>query len=116
MQYIIGKSTAAEFCEKFEETIRNYENSPGATLLSEDEKRDAFYNAVMVSVPSIQTVEFVSKNTKGKSVNYEELKLLVLQDEANRWQSNDGLRETRAAFSVKRDNIRCYECHTYMAI
>lgn len=68
MQYIIGKSTAGEFCEKFEDTIRNYENSPGVTHLSDDEKRDAFYNAVMISVPTIQTIFLFQKTPKVKAL------------------------------------------------
>lgn len=29
MKYVIGKETAIQFCERFKETIRTYENSPG---------------------------------------------------------------------------------------
>lgn len=110
MQYIIGKITAVEFCEKFEETIRNYENSPGATPLSEDEKRDAFYNAVMISVPAVQSIEFLSKNTKGISPDYEQLKNLVMQDEATRKQLTGETNEVRAANLAQREIKRCYKC------
>ncbi|XP_051168426.1 uncharacterized protein LOC127286153 [Leptopilina boulardi] len=110
MKYIFGKNTASEFCEKFEDTIRSYENSQGSVPFSEDEKRDTFFNAVMISVPSVQTIEFVSKNTKGKSVTYEELKLLVLQDEATR-RDKDDEKDVRAVNMAKRDTMkRCYEC------
>lgn len=64
----------------------------------------------MVSVPSVQMIEFVSKNTKGTSISYEELKLLVLQDEAIWRQSGAENKDVRAAMMVRKENIRCYEC------
>lgn len=110
MQYIIGKIMAVEFCEKFEETIRNYENSPGATPLSEDEKRDAFYNAIMVSVPTVQSIEFLFKNTKGISPDYEQLKNLVMQDEATRKQMSGETSEVKSANLAQRVVPRCFKC------
>ncbi|XP_077272135.1 uncharacterized protein LOC143902827 [Temnothorax americanus] len=113
MKYIIGKTKASEFCEKFEKIIRNYENSPGATPLSENEKRDAFYNAVMISVPQIQSIEFVTKNSNGASLSYNQLKLLVMQDEAARNQVQSGQDEVRTANLANLENKRCYECQGY---
>lgn len=72
MKYTFGKTTASKFLEKFEDTIRNFENSLCSVPFSEDEKRDAFFNAIMVSVSLVQTIEFVSRNTKSKGVTYEE--------------------------------------------
>ena len=89
MQYVIGKINAADFCNRFEHTIRNYENSSGAVPLSEEEKRDTFYNAVMVSVPRVQTIDFISKRTKGNRMSYDELKLIVMQDEAEKNQTSN---------------------------
>ncbi|XP_071650142.1 uncharacterized protein [Temnothorax longispinosus] len=113
MKYIIGKTKASEFCEKFEEIIRNYENSPGATPLFENEKRDAFYNAVMISVPQIQSIEFVTKNSNGASLSYDQLKLLVMQDEAARNQVRGGQNQVRTANLANLENVRCYECQGY---
>ena len=116
MQYVIGKINAADFCNKFEDTIRNYENSSGAVPLSEEEKRDAFYNAVMVSVPSVQTIDFISKRTKGNRTSYDELKLIVMQDEAEKNQTSNtagasgGQTQARAANFASRENTRCFEC------
>jgi hypothetical protein len=42
---------------------------PDTSPLSEDEKRDAFYNAIMTAVPQVQSVEFMTKNTTNKSLN-----------------------------------------------
>ncbi|XP_058810510.1 uncharacterized protein LOC131675515 [Phymastichus coffea] len=123
MQYIIGKTKAAEFCENFEDTIRNYENCPGATPLSDDEKRDAFFGAVMVSVPSIQNIEFLTKTTKGRNLTYEELKVLVLQEEATRNQGASATNVVRSANYTGARGSRqgnrgdyCYECGSYSHI
>lgn len=78
MKYIIGKTKAGEFIDKFEELVRNFENSSGGGTLSDDEKRDMFYNAVMVSVPNVQTVEFLTNTAHQKSVPYEQLKNIIL--------------------------------------
>lgn len=107
MKYIIGKAKAGEFCEHFEEVVRNYESSQGATPLSEGEKRDAFYNAVMVSVPQVQTVELVCKNSNGVGLTYDQLKVIVMQDEATRSQASGATAEVRTANLAQADTIRC---------
>lgn len=113
MKYEIGKVSAAEFCEKFEDIVRNYENSIGAKPLSDDEKRDLFFNAVMTAVPSVQSIDFMTRNTKGVSLSYDEVKLLVMQEEATRKQNNTettGKIEVRAANLATQPDKRCYIC------
>lgn len=67
----------------------------------------------MVSVPSVQTIEFVSRNTKGKDITYEDLKLLLMQDEATRCEKEEE-KVIRAATMVTGEvNKRCYECQDY---
>ena len=53
MEYIVGKQKASEFCEKFDEIVRDIENSQGVVPLTEQEKKDAIYAAVMVTVPAV---------------------------------------------------------------
>lgn len=57
MKYSKGKLSAGDFCEKFEDLIRRFENSPNATPLPESEKRDACLNAIAESVPMVQYME-----------------------------------------------------------
>lgn len=114
MKYIIGKEKAGEFSERFEDVVRSYENSPNAIPLSDDEKRSLFYNAVKVSVPTLQTIEFVTQSTKGNGPTYENLKMLVMQDEAARNQASGGEKsEIRAANLAQSAGPRCYECQSY---
>ncbi|KAJ8915256.1 hypothetical protein NQ315_014763 [Exocentrus adspersus] len=110
MQYYPNKQNASEFCDKFEDVVRNYENLSGVVPLSEGEKRDAFFNAIMTTVPEVESVEFMTKNSTGKGLSYEQLKLFLMQAEANRNQSASS--ETRAVMKAQgRDaKERCYEC------
>lgn len=110
MQHYPNKEKASEFCDKFEDVVRNYDNLSGVTTLSEGEKRDAFFNAIMTTVPEVQSIEFMTKNSTGKGLDYEQLKIFLLQAEANKMQSATS--ETRAAMQTQgRDvNERCYEC------
>ena len=87
LQYDVGKETASEFIEKFEDITRNYENLDGTKGFTDEEKRDAFYNAIMMSVPEIQSVEFMTKSTNdGKGLSLEALKTFITQAEANKNQ------------------------------
>ncbi|XP_034936885.1 branchpoint-bridging protein-like [Chelonus insularis] len=93
MQYSPDKESASEFCERFENCIRDYGNISDTATFSEEEKRDTFYNAIMTTVPSVQAVEFI-------------------RAEANRNQTKSG--ETRAAMTVKKGtSARCYECSDF---
>ena len=112
MEYIVGKQTASEFCEKFDEIVRDIENSQGAVPLTEQEKKDAFYAAVMVSVPAVQTIEFVSKRTTGAGNTYETLKSIVLQDEAEKKEAS-GEKNLNAVKAANLASTRCYECQSY---
>ena len=110
---MIDKVKAGEFCEKIEALIRSYENSPGATPLSESEKKDAFYNPIMVSVPAIKTMEFMCKTTCGKGQTYEQLKTLLLEHEATRNQATGTASSLKAANFAKSEVTRCFECQDY---
>lgn len=113
MKYIIGKMTAGEFIEQFEDVIRNFENSFGTTPLPENETRDAFYNAAMVSVPQVQIVAFIQNSTHQQSVPYDQLKIIVLQDEAMRNQER-GVTQVRSANFVDKSGTRCFDCQSYV--
>lgn len=88
LQYSPGKEKASEFWDRFEEVVSNYENLPDSTTLSEEEKRDAFYNAIMINVPEVQSVDFMTKNNTGRGLTYEHLKKFTMQAEASSTPSN----------------------------
>ncbi|XP_074111128.1 uncharacterized protein LOC141535195 [Cotesia typhae] len=84
MQYYPNKEKASDFIEKFEDVVRNYGNLSGIKPLSELEKKDAFYSAIMTTVPNVQSVEFMTMSSTGQGLSYEKLKLFILQAEANK--------------------------------
>lgn len=125
IQYNANRETAMQFMDRFEEIVHNYESIQGSTPLSNDEKRDALYNAIMNQVPEVQSVEFITKNQTGKGLTYDLLKSFILQAEVNRAQttiSNHPSTKTGTIGSAslvntkqqtKWVNERCYECDDY---
>ncbi|XP_012527595.1 uncharacterized protein LOC105831763 [Monomorium pharaonis] len=84
MTYNPNKEKDAEFWDRFEDVVRNYENLSGIVPLSDVEKRDAFYNSIMSAISQVQSVEFLTQSTTGKGLTYEQLKSYFIQFEANR--------------------------------
>lgn len=124
IQYDPKRETAIKFLDKFEEIISNYENIPGSAPLADDEKRDALFNAIMNQIPEVQSVEFMTKNQTGKSLNFDMLKMFIIQAEANRLQAanknHPGSNSTTVgsvqftnSAKTKWVNERCYECDDY---
>ncbi|XP_043473396.1 uncharacterized protein LOC122505680 [Leptopilina heterotoma] len=79
----------------------------------------------MNQLPEIQSVEFMTKNQTGKGLNFDALKLFIIQAEANRAQAttkNHPSSKPSAQASVqftnsnqrKWINERCYECDEYI--
>ncbi|XP_071646467.1 uncharacterized protein [Temnothorax longispinosus] len=115
MEYKENKS-AMKFWDRFEELIRSYENIPDSTTLSDEEKRDAFYNAILPVFPEVQTLDFMLKNQTGKGLTYNGLKSFIVEAEANRANATTS-KKTVSVFSAARSkrwvNKRCYECDDY---
>ncbi|XP_074094705.1 uncharacterized protein LOC141524586 [Cotesia typhae] len=112
MQYYPNKEKASDFIEKFEDIVRNYGNLSGIKPLSELEKKDAFYSAIMTTVPDVQSVEFMTMSLTGQGLSYEKLKLFILQAEPNKNHATAS--ETTGTVMQTyqgRDCLdRCYEC------
>ncbi|KAJ8665647.1 hypothetical protein QAD02_007309 [Eretmocerus hayati] len=86
MVYKPQKQKAVEFITQFENVVRTFDHlaSNEKEKLKETEKRDFMYNAVMASVPSIQGLEFWTKNQIGNRMTYREIKNFIMQAELNR--------------------------------
>lgn len=72
MEYVPSKEKAAEFWDRFEELVRNYDSLPNVNPLSHDEKRDAFFNAITTAIPQVQSIEFMTTNSTGKGLTYDQ--------------------------------------------
>ncbi|XP_058791687.1 uncharacterized protein LOC131664504 [Phymastichus coffea] len=108
IRYDPSNNSVTDLWDRFENLFREYNNVQGAQPLSEDEKRDAFYTAIVTGLPEIRTADFMNQRTTGKKMSYEDLKLYLMQAEAER-----GGVPTRGggamSASVKKDY--CYRCH-----
>lgn len=56
IQYNANHETAMQFMDHFEEIVHNYESIQGTIPLSNDEKRDALYNAIMNQVSEVHSI------------------------------------------------------------
>ena len=85
---------------------------PDSSPLSDEEKRDAFYHSIMTAVPQVQSVEFMTKNTTGKGLTYEQLKTYIIQDEANKITTTTN---SHTALNVQRRDPkdRYFNCDDY---
>ena len=109
MEYDPNKERAAEFWDHFEELVRNYDILPNVNPLSDDEKKDAFSNAISTAIPQIEFMDFMTSNSTGKGLTYDQLKAFIVRHEANKIQTS----ETRpAALNVRKHDAknRCYSC------
>lgn len=112
IQYLPAREKATDFLEKFEDVIRSHENLSTGARLSDEEKRDAFFNAISTTVPEAVTADFVSQRSGGKGLTYDDLKSFILQAEAARAQAVVG--DNRAVLQVRRNpKDRCRECDDY---
>ena len=109
MEYDPNKEKAAEFWDRFEELVRNYDILPNVNPLSDDEKRDAFFNAISTAIPQIEFMDFMTSNSTGKSLTYDQLKAFILRHEANKIQTS---KARPAALNVRKHDAknRCYSC------
>ncbi|XP_039311731.1 uncharacterized protein LOC120359165 isoform X2 [Solenopsis invicta] len=116
IKYECTRETALQFWDKFEEIIRNYENLPDIAPLTEQEKRDAFYAAIIKSEPEVQSIEFMTRSQTGRGLTYDALKRFIIQAKANRGQittnhpSSKQNSITSVAYARSGCNVRCFEC------
>ena len=94
---------------RFEELVRNYDILPNVNPLSDDEKRDAFFNAISTAIPQIEFMDFMTSNSTGKGLTYDQLKAFILRHEANKIQTSE-VRPT--ALNIRKHNAKnhFYSC------
>ena len=84
IQFMPHKEKALEFCKRFDDLVPEFEVLPDTPTLSSDEQRDAFYNAIIQSLPSVKQLDFLHRKETGQRLSFEELKEFIMQDEAER--------------------------------
>ena len=76
--------SVAMFCRKLDDIITEYESCEGAIQLSDEEKRSAFYEAVVTAVPEITSHSISYQQSNKRNITIEEIKRFLLQIEAQR--------------------------------
>ncbi|XP_058810842.1 uncharacterized protein LOC131675743 [Phymastichus coffea] len=71
------------FIDKFDSIIREYELCDIAIPLTDAEKTSAFMKAVKDTYPRIREMDIITKQTKGRGMNFEEMKNFIRQLEAD---------------------------------
>ena len=89
MEYVPSKERAAEFWDRFEEVVWSYENLPNVSPLSDDDKKDAFFNTITSAIPQVQAIDFQTTYLTGKGLTYDQLKSFIIQHEASKIQKNE---------------------------
>lgn len=105
------KESVANFFDKFDDIIREYECCVGAITLTEEEKRSALLQAVSSAVPEIVTHSITFKQTNNRDISTSEIKSFLLQLEAQnnlqRGRENSEREERHARVA----NVVRHKCH-----
>lgn len=101
-----------DFCERFDSIIREYETCDDAVPLTDQEKRSAFYQATSSVVPELRNADLIRRQTSLKEMNLEEIKLFLLQLEAERKNEVKEEIKIQRVFQQSNDN-RCYRCNGF---
>ncbi|XP_044597364.1 uncharacterized protein LOC123273942 isoform X1 [Cotesia glomerata] len=97
-----------DFCERFDQIIREYESCGDGEQLTEQEIRSAFCQAITPINPQLMSADFI-KRSHSKEMTINEMKSLILQLEAEK-KTNDG-EETIKAQTAKFDGKKnCHRC------
>ncbi|XP_058804246.1 uncharacterized protein LOC131671657 [Phymastichus coffea] len=113
------KDKVSVFLDKFDSIIREYELCDTAIPLTDAEKTSAFMKVVKDTYPRIREMEIITKQTKDRGMNIEEMKNFIRQLEADLRSSgvSDGVSanvaRTGAAAAAGTDPIgggKCFRC------
>ena len=103
-----------DFCERFDSIIREYELCDDAVPLTDQEKRSAFYQAVIFVVPDIRNIDLIKKQTNTKEMSIDEIKSFMFQLEAEKKQEpKEQTTIKRATFTGTKSTKegRCHRCN-----
>lgn len=110
-----NKETVNQFCDRFDEVIREYEISSNGTPLAEIEKSAASYQAVTPVHTELQSANLIQRQN-GKEMNLEQMKNFLLQLESER-RNDRGNNPVRANVAYHNGQQRgperveaCYRC------
>ena len=75
------------FCDRFDTMIREYESCDTSVPVSEEEKRSAFYKAVLCDNSELRLAYLIRRQTDNKEMTLDEIKSFLLQLELEKKNS-----------------------------
>ena len=88
--------SALEFCDKFDEILKELDTCNQEAPISEDEEKSIFYHTVKNTSPVLVSTRMV-RNQTGTDMTYEEMKNCILQTDAERVNINFDMTPEAAA-------------------
>lgn len=77
LKFNLKRKSTFNFIDRFKGLVCQYNRFENRQDVSEYEKRDWFYKVVILTVPDLQSVDFLSRRGKVESLNYGEIKSFI---------------------------------------
>ncbi|XP_044588807.1 uncharacterized protein LOC123267988 [Cotesia glomerata] len=98
-----------DFCERFDQIIREYDSCGDGEKLTEQEIRSAFYQAITPVTPQLMFADFLKISQSKEMMTLNEMKSFILQLEAEK-KTGDGDDTVKAQIAKFDSKTRCYRC------
>ncbi|KAL7306168.1 hypothetical protein TKK_0001614 [Trichogramma kaykai] len=102
IRYNPSKKKAPAFWDRFDNLVMTFNRSPGVHELSEDEVRDALFDAIVHAIPQVRDTQCLHKFSTGKLLSISQLKEYITQQESAKLEKLEGQKlEIPSAANVK---------------
>uniref|UniRef100_A0ABD2XFI2 CCHC-type domain-containing protein n=1 Tax=Trichogramma kaykai TaxID=54128 RepID=A0ABD2XFI2_9HYME len=102
IRYNPSKEKASAFWDRFDNLVMTFNRSPGVHELSEDEVRDALFDAIVHAIPQVRDTQCLHKFWTGKLLSISQLKEYITQQESAKLEKLEGQKlEVPSAAIVK---------------
>ena len=108
---------AYDFCERFDQIIREHDLSNDPEELTAQEKRSTFYQVIIGVMPEIRRTNSAVIMTTGKEMDMDALRKAMRRIQEDNEADSKGLKEKDPAASravpqkIKGNNSACHRCN-----
>ncbi|KAL7299376.1 hypothetical protein TKK_0007944 [Trichogramma kaykai] len=97
IRYDPKKEKASAFWDRFDKLVMTFNSSPGVQKLSEDEVRDALFDAIVHALPQVTDTQVLHKFSTGNKLSISQLKDYIVQQESAKLEREEVLKLDRVA-------------------
>uniref|UniRef100_A0ABD2XQH6 Endonuclease n=1 Tax=Trichogramma kaykai TaxID=54128 RepID=A0ABD2XQH6_9HYME len=102
IRYDPKKEKASAFWDRFDKLVMTFNSSPGVQKLSEDEVRNALFDAIVHALPQVTDTQVLHKFSTGNKLSISQLKDYIVQQESAKLEREEVLKlDGVAAKTVK---------------